>query len=152
MRSSATMPGAATFARPTAGAAATRLSLTGRLFISVMLVIIFEGAVRKWVADSSTLPLILLRDVIAAYTVVRAFLRGHFRRLPQLSTLMLAWSACVLGWGLLQLVLGESNFSVMLIGMRFWLLYFWFGVAAAVGMNERDYVVALRVLLATLVM
>ena len=152
MRSSATMSGAAALARPTSGAAANRLSLTGRLFISVMLIIIFEGAVRKWVAESSTLPLILLRDLIAAFTVVRAFTRGHFRHLPQLSAIMLAWSACVLGWGLLQLTLGESNFAVLMIGLRFWLLYVWFGIAAAVGMSERDYLVSMRVLLATLVM
>lgn len=152
MRSSATMPGSAALARPVSGAAANRLSLTGRLFISVMLVIIFEGAVRKWVAESSTLPLILLRDLIAAFTVARAFTRGHFRRLPQLSSIMLAWSAGVLGWGLLQLTLGESNFAVLLIGLRFWLLYFWFGIAAAAGMSERDYLVSLRVLLATLLL
>lgn len=154
MRSSATMPGAAALARPasSSGAASARMSLTGRLFISVMLIIIFEGAVRKWVAESSTLPLILLRDVLASYMVVRAITRGHFRRLPQLATLMGAWSACVLGWGLLQLTLGESTFAVLLIGLRFWLLYFWFGLAAAVGMSERDYLVSLRVLLATLLL
>ena len=58
----------------------------------------------------------------------------------------------MIGWGLLQLVLGESNFAVLTIGLRFWLLYLWFALAAAVGMSERDYVAALRVLLATLVL
>ena len=145
-------PGAAALARPAAGAAKARLSVTGRLFISVMLVIIFEGAIRKWVAESSTLPLILLRDLLAAYTVGRAFTHGHLRRQPQLTLFMLAWSCCVIGWGLLQLVLGESNFAVLTIGLRFWLLYLWFALAAAVGMSERDYVAALRVLLATLVL
>jgi hypothetical protein len=146
------MQGAATLAQPAPKAVSTRLSTTGRLFISVMLVVIFEGAIRKWVIESSTLPLILLRDLLAAYTIVRALTRGHFRRQPTLTTLLLAWSCCVVGWGLLQMTLGESNFAVFLIGLRFWLLYFWFGLAAAAGMSERDYLASLRVLLGTLVL
>lgn len=143
---------ATALARPAPSAASTRVSTTGRLFISVMLIVILEGAVRKWVADSSTLPLILLRDLLAAYVVVRALTHGHFRRQPQLVALMLVWSACVFGWGLLQMTLGESSFSIFVIGLRFWLLYFWFGLAAAAGMSERDYIAAVRVLLGTLVL
>lgn len=146
-------PGAtAAVVRPAASAAKARLSVTGRLFISVMLIVIFEGAIRKWVAESSTLPLILLRDLLALYIVVRAFTHGHFRRHPQLALFMLAWSCCVISWGLLQLMLGESNFPILLIGLRFWLLYLWFALAAAVGMSEHDYIAALRILLVTLVL
>ena len=145
-------PGASALARPAASAARARLSATGRLFISVMLIVIFEGAIRKWVAESSTLPLILLRDLLALYIVVRAFTHGHFRRHPQLTLFMLAWSCCVISWGLAQLVLGESNFPILLIGLRFWLLYLWFALAAAVGMSEHDYIAALRILLVTLVL
>lgn len=146
------MSGAPAFMRPMPVAARARLSVTGRLFISVLLVLVLEGAIRKWVSDSSTLPLILLRDLLACCTVVRAITHGHFRRQRHLAQLMVGWSACTLGWGLLQLTLGESNFAVLLIGLRFWLLYFWFALAAAVGMTERDYVVALRVLMAALVL
>ncbi|HYP70878.1 MAG TPA: hypothetical protein VEP93_08315, partial [Variovorax sp.] len=128
-----------------------RVSTTGRLFISVMLILIFEGAIRKWISGSSTLPLILLRDLLASYLVVRALSLGHFRRQRAVLQVMVLWSACVLGWGLLQLTLGESNFPVLLIGLRFWLLYVWFAVAAAAGMSERDYIAALRALLISLV-
>ncbi|MDM0114287.1 hypothetical protein QTI66_19190 [Variovorax sp. J22R133] len=73
-------------------------------------------------------------------------------RQPQLLALVSVWSACVIGWGLLQLTLGESNFSIYLIGLRFWLLYIWFALAVAATLTERDYVVALRVLLTLLVL
>jgi hypothetical protein len=145
------MPSTATLAHPVSGAVAGRVSTTGRLFISVMLILIFEGAIRKWVSSSSTLPLILLRDLLASYLVVRALSRGHFRHQRAMLQVMVPWSACVLGWGLLQLTLGESTFSVLLIGLRFWLLYIWFAVAAVAGMNERDYTAAVRVLLYTLI-
>lgn len=143
---------AAAFPRTATRAAAERVSTTGRLFISVMLVIILEGAIRKWLTDASTVPLILLRDLLAVYTVVRAFMRGHFGSQRLLAQLMLAWSAVVIGWGLLQMTLGESNFAVWLIGMRFWLLYWWFALAAAAGMSERDYLASVRVLLGALVL
>ena len=147
------MPATAALARPApTGAAAARVSTTGRLFISVMLILILEGALRKWVSSSSTLPLILLRDLMAVYLVVRALALGHFRRQRVMLQVMTLWSACVLGWGLLQLAVGESNFPVLLIGMRFWLLYIWFALAAAAGMSERDYVAAVRVLLVTLLL
>ncbi|MBS0342718.1 MAG: hypothetical protein JSS56_19560 [Proteobacteria bacterium] len=144
--------GTAAFARPAPGIAAARVSLTGRLFISVMLILIFEGAIRKWVSSASTLPLILLRDLLASYVVVRALTHGHFRHQRAVLQVMVPWSACVLGWGLLQLTLGESNFAVLLIGLRFWLLYIWFALAAAAGMNERDYIAAVRTLLYTLIL
>ena len=50
-----------------------------------------------------------------------------------------------MAWGLLQLVGGESSPTVLLIGLRFWLLYIWFGVAAAAAMNEADYRAAVLV-------
>lgn len=145
------MSGTAALARPTSSTTGVRVSTTGRLFISVMLILIFEGAIRKWISGSSTLPLILLRDLLASYLVVRALSLGHFRRQRAVLQVMVLWSACVLGWGLLQLTLGESNFPVLLIGLRFWLLYVWFAVAAAAGMSERDYIAALRALLISLV-
>ena len=150
------MIGTTTLARPASasasGVAKVRVSTTGRLFISVMLILILEGAIRKWISNSATVPLVLLRDLLAAYVVVYAFTHGHFRRQRAILQVMVPWSACVLGWGLLQLTLGESSFPVLMIGLRFWLLYLWFGLAAAAGMSERDYIAAVRVLMVLLLL
>ncbi|MBT2323198.1 hypothetical protein J7E62_12670 [Variovorax paradoxus] len=126
------------------------LSRAGQLFLAVFLIVIFEGAVRKWVASASTLPLILLRDLLALALVLYAWRHGHLRRNKKITAVMLAWSCLVVGWGLLQLVGGESSPIVFVIGLRFWLLYMWFAVAAAASMNEADYRIA--VLAAALVM
>ena len=129
----------------------TSLSSTGRIVIVMLLVLVFEGAIRKWLVPSATGPLILLRDLLALYVIFNAVKKGSMRRSHRLSMGLLLWSCCVIGWGLLQLTLGESNAKVFLIGLRFWLLYFWFAVAAASLMTERDYIVAVRVLLISLV-
>lgn len=117
----------------------------------MLLILIFEGAIRKWVVPSATGPLILLRDLLALYVIFNAIKQGGMRRSRRLSTGLLLWSCCVIGWGLLQLTLGESNFKVLLIGLRFWLLYFWFAIAAASLMTERDYIFVVRILLISLV-
>jgi len=129
-----------------------RLSLSAKLLIAVMLIVICEGAVRKWVADGSTLPLILLRDLLSVFAIVRAVRLGHFRRLRAVTQVLLVWTCCVVGWGLLQLTLGQSSFPIYVIGLRFWLLSIWFAVAVAAGMSERDFAVTLRILMASLVL
>ncbi|OUM03070.1 hypothetical protein [Variovorax sp. JS1663] len=115
------------------------LSRAGKLFLAVFLIIVFEGAVRKWVSSASTLPLIGLRDLLALVLVFYAWRHGHLRRHKKITAVMLAWTCLVTGWGLLQLVGGESTPIVFVIGLRFWLLYIWFAVAAAASMNEADY-------------
>ena len=104
MLSSAALPAASARA-----VSAERLSRAGRLFITVMLIVILEGAVRKWVASGTTLPLVLTRDVLALYAVYYAFSRGHLHRHQGMILILLAWSCCVVMWGMLQLILGESN-------------------------------------------
>lgn len=124
---------------------AATLSRAGSLFIVVFLMVVFEGAVRKWVASSATLPLILLRDMLAVYLVFYVWKRGYFRRQKSVTMVLLAWSCCVAGWGMLQVMLTDGNPLILLIGLRFWLLYLWFGYAAAVTMNESDYRAAMLV-------
>lgn len=124
--------------------AAARLSRAGRLFVSVMLIVILEGAIRKWLSSSMTLPLVLARDALALYAVYYAFSRGHLQRNKGITFILLAWSCCVVMWGMLQLILGESNPNVFLIGLRFWLLYLWFACAVTASMTEHDYRVAVK--------
>jgi hypothetical protein len=121
------------------------LSRAGYAFIAVLLIIVLEGAVRKWVVSSASLPLILSRDLIAIYLIFHAWSNGSLRRQGRITTVLLAWSCLVVAWGMLQLIGGESSPVVLLIGLRFWLLYIWFGVAAAASMNEKDYRAAVLV-------
>ena len=88
---------------------AASLSRAGKLFLAVFLIIVFEGSVRKWVSSASTLPLILLRDMLALMLVIYAWRHGHLRRHRKITAAMMAWSCMVVGWGLLQLVGGQSS-------------------------------------------
>ncbi len=129
-----------------------RMSRAGKLFIAVLLVVVLEGALRKWVSGSLTLPLVLLRDLLAIYTVWYALRTGalNFRRLP--AQLLLVWSGILILWGFVQLIINQFSPAILVIGLRFWLLYFWFGYAAAVSMTLEDYRRSLWVMLALLIL
>ncbi|VTU27429.1 Lipid A core - O-antigen ligase [Variovorax sp. SRS16] len=138
---------AATTTYPRALSRPTSLSRAGYLFLAVFLLVVFEGAVRKWVSSSQSvsLLLVLVRDLLAFILIIQAWKGGHFKKEKKIAAIMFAWSCLVLLWGLVQLVGGESSPIVLIIGMRFWLLYTWFAVAAACTMNEADYRAAIMV-------
>lgn len=133
---------------------AGQMTRAGYGFIAVFLLVVLEGAVRKWLITgaSVTLLLILLRDLIAIYVIAHAIANGSLRRLKGVTPLMLGWSCVVFAWGLLQVIGGESTPTILMIGLRFWLLYTWFGVAAAAAMSEADYRAAMRLAVWTLIL
>ncbi|MEJ8815334.1 O-antigen polysaccharide polymerase Wzy [Variovorax ureilyticus] len=130
-------------APPRAASKPQSLSRAGQLFLAVFFIVVYEGAVRKWVTSASSLPLIGLRDFCAAWLIFYAWKRGYLRQQMKITSALFAWSLLVFGWGLLQLAAGQSSPLIFIIGLRFWLLYTWFAVAAAASMNETDYRAAL---------
>ncbi|MBO9514743.1 MAG: O-antigen polysaccharide polymerase Wzy [Variovorax sp.] len=115
------------------------MSRAGQIFLAVFFILVYEGAVRKWATGAATLPLIAMRDLLALALIVMAWRRGHLRRNRKITAALFAWSLLVFGWGLLQLAGGESSPVIFILGLRFWLLYTWFAIAAAASMNEADY-------------
>ena len=120
------------------------LTRAGYLFLSVLVIVVFEGSIRKWVSSSATVPLIMLRDVLALYLIFHVWKRGMFKRRAVLATALLAWSACVALWGMLQVIVNDGSPLMLLVGLRFWLLYIWFGYAAAVALTDVDYRISVR--------
>lgn len=122
-----------------------KMSRAGYAFIIVLLTVVFEGAIRKWVTAGATAPLLLLRDGLALYLIFHAWRGGHLQRHARITTVMVVWTCCVLAWSLMQIIAGQSSLLLLAVGLRFWLLYSWLAVAAAAAMNQTDYRVAIRV-------
>jgi O-antigen ligase len=129
-----------------------QMTRAGYGFIAVFLLVVLEGAIRKWLFGGATLQLILLRDLIAIYVIAFAVANGSLRRNRRVTMVLLVWSCVVVAWGLLQTIAAGSSPAVLLIGLRFWLLYIWFGVAAAAAMSEADYRAALMVAIWSLIL
>ena len=125
-------------------AKAERVSWPGYAFMAVFFIVVFEGAVRKWGTAASTIPLILLRDLLAMALVFYAWKSGSLGRYGKVTAVMTAWTCLVIAWGLFQVVAGATSPLLFAIGMRFWLLYTWFAVAAAATLTQTDYRAAVR--------
>ncbi|MGI4778476.1 MAG: O-antigen ligase family protein [Janthinobacterium lividum] len=133
-------------------AGSTRISWPGYAFMVVFFVVVFEGAGRKWGSAASTIPLILLRDLAALGLVFYAWKSGSFGRYAKVTAIMTAWTCLVVAWGLFQVVAGVTTPVIFAIGLRFWLLYTWFAVAAAATLTEADYKAAVKLALLSLLL
>ncbi|WP_321881491.1 hypothetical protein [Paraburkholderia bannensis] len=118
------------------------------LVLTVILVTVFEGAVRKWLAPGLTSPLLLCRDAAAFALVMRAALRGRFAAMPFATQCLLAWTFVVAGWGLFQIVVLQGPIVLFLLGLRFWLLYFWMALAMACTLTTLEIVRVMRLMIA----
>lgn len=116
-----------------------RLSRIAKLFVGILLIVVLEGAFRKWISSELTNPLVLLRDAMALYGVLFAVSTGRLKLRQGGGQILLFWTAIFISWGLLQLILNSGSFFIFIIGARFWLLYLWFAYAVAVSITAHDF-------------
>jgi hypothetical protein len=128
----------------------SNVSTMGKIFLLVFFIVLFEGALRKWVSPSLTTPLIFLRDALAFFGIIFSYRRGFMKEMPTATGGLVIWSLLVILWGLLQVIFNASSPFLLAIGLRFWLLYFWFSYAVAVSINRYDFEYITKMLMTTL--
>jgi hypothetical protein len=116
-----------------------RLTKIGKLFIAILLIVIFEGAFRKWISSALTNPLVLLRDTMALYGIVLAIKSGLIKSSQVGTQILKLWTYFFLMWGLMQLLINQTSPFIFIIGARFWLLYLWFAYAASMSFTRYDF-------------
>jgi hypothetical protein len=126
-------------------AATTRLSSSNvewskHLIVGVVAIVIFEGALRKWISSDLTNLCLLLRDTFALLIVVHALNAGKLQSLGLIFNLLALWTALVLSWAMIQMLLLQTSPVVTVIGLRFWLLYLWFSLAAVAILTPIDFI------------
>lgn len=114
------------------------LHVVGKFFIAIFIVVLFEGAIRKWVWDSATLPLLFLRDLFVIVAVLWGALHRYFnfRSWPEL--FLTFWSALIILWTFIQVIMDLQPTIVGLIGIRSWVLYLWFVLLCVRALNWQD--------------
>ncbi len=127
-----------------------RISIIGKSFLLILFIVVFEGAIRKWLIPSAGIPLMLIRDLIAIGAIffginLRYF---KFKSFPEFS--LLVWTFIVMMWSLLQFVFEIIPFPVIFIGFRSWILYAWFALLCYRALRPYDVEVILKVLLLSL--
>jgi hypothetical protein len=113
-----------------------RMPLLKKLFWTYFLLLIFEGALRKWILPQLAGPLLVVRDPIALLIIVEAY---RDRKWPR----QWAGTVGILTAGLfalcfLQLVVGETRWFIALYGLRSYLLPFPVAFIMGANLDEED--------------
>ena len=107
------------------------MPLLKKLFWLYFLLLIFEGALRKWVLPQLSAPLLLVRDPVALLIIWEAYRTRKWPR--QWSAVVGILAAGIVALCFIQLVAGDNPWYVALYGLRSYLLPF--PVAFIMGEN-----------------
>ena len=107
------------------------MPLLKKLFWLYFLLLIFEGALRKWVLPGLSAPLLLVRDPVAMLIIVEAYRKNKW---PERWSVVIGGLTCALvGLCVLQVTLGDNSWIAAVYGLRSYLLPF--PVAFIMGEN-----------------
>ena len=121
-----------------------------RLFLIVFFFTILEGAVRKWFIQGYDVQLILLRDGLVLYSIFYGFNKRFFIKNWK-ENILLLWTILVTVWSFLQFVINDFNPFITLIGIRNWVLYFWFSLLCLRCLGKKELESILLILLYTII-
>jgi hypothetical protein len=102
-----------------------------KLFWLYFLLLIFEGALRKWVLPGFSAPLLLVRDPVAVLIIIEAYRKNKW---PERWSVVTGVLTCTfLGLCIWQMILGDNSWIAAVYGLRSYLLPF--PVAFIMGEN-----------------
>jgi len=96
------------------------VALIKKAIWAYFLLLIFEGALRKWILPALSGPLLIVRDPVAIYLIVKAFQTGLWK--PNFFTILI-WALTMLGFTT-ALMFGHGSIPVALYGMRITFFHF----------------------------
>jgi hypothetical protein len=113
-----------------------RLPLLKKLFWLYFLLLIFEGALRKWVAPQLSAPLLIIRDPLSIYILWEAY-RSH--KWPAKWSLVAGiLTVAIVALFLVQILVGDNPWIVGLYGLRSYLLPFPVAFIMGENLNGED--------------
>jgi hypothetical protein len=113
-----------------------QLSPLKRLFWLYFFLLIFEGALRKWVVPQLSAPLLIVRDPIAIMIIWEAF---RTRKWPsRWSTVISLMTVLLVGLFIVQIIAGDNPIIVGMYGLRSYLLPLPMIFIMAENLDEED--------------
>jgi hypothetical protein len=121
-----------------------------KLFLLLIFFVILEGAVRKWFLQGYDVQIILLRDGLVLYSIFYGFNKRFFIK-DWKEDILFLWTILVVVWSFLQFVINDFNPFITLIGIRNWVLYFWFSLLCFRCLGKKELDSILSILLYTII-
>ena len=116
--------------------AVSRTSFLKKLFWIYFLLLIFEGALRKWILPQFSAPLLIIRDPVALLIIWEAFRTQKWP--PKWTPIIGALSLGFILLAVLQITLGVAPWFVVLYGLRSYLLPFPVAFIMGENLDEKD--------------
>jgi hypothetical protein len=107
-----------------------------KLFWVYFLLLIFEGALRKWIVPGLSAPLLLVRDPIGLWIIAEAYRENKWPEKWSAITGVLA--VAFLGLCVVQLISGNNPWFAALYGLRSYLLPFPIAFIMGENLDEED--------------
>lgn len=98
----------------------SNIAIIKKAIWAYFILLIFEGALRKWILPGLSGPLLIVRDPIALFIIIKAFQTGLWK--PNFYTTVI-WVLTMIGFTT-ALIFGHGSIPVALYGMRITLLHF----------------------------
>jgi hypothetical protein len=100
----------------------TRMPLLTKFIWVYFLLLIFEGALRKWIVPALSTPLLLIRDPVAIAIIWEAYKTKKWPK--QWTSTIAVLCAVTVGLALIQLLAGDNVWFIAIYGLRSYLLPF----------------------------
>ena len=120
-------------------------------FIIFTLLLFTEGILRKWFTNSYAIELIILRDSIIVISIIYAFKNQILDFKQKLEKILLLITLLIIFWSLLQLIITQTTLTISLIGLRNWIIFYWFVVIFYKSLDYGDLGFILKILMITFI-
>jgi hypothetical protein len=137
------MPSISLEAKPNSIQNTAALDLLKKGIWLYFILLIFEGALRKWVLPGLATPLLIVRDPLAIFLIVKAIQSGYFKANLYI---IVAWVLTFLSF-YTTLIVGHGNLFVAVYGLRIFALHFPLIFIIARIFNRQDVIQMGRVIL-----
>ncbi len=122
--------------KPNSGSYFRNLRTLKKLFWVYFLLLIFEGALRKWIVPQLSAPLLLVRDPVAMYIIWEAYRTQRWPR--RWSVVISILAVAIVGLCVMQTVVGDNPWFVGVYGLRSYLLPFPVAFIMGENLDEED--------------
>jgi len=97
-------------------------------YFFLLIYIIIEGGIRKWFLPTYNIEIIIFRDFFIIFLILYGFSKRLFLINSTLESLAIFWTILIIFWSILQLTFKNTQFEILIVGYRNWILYLWVAI------------------------
>jgi hypothetical protein len=117
-----------------------------RSLVIFLILIFIEGILRKWIFNNITYEIILSRDLLLIFCILYGFKNKLYKTNLIPEKFLLLSTLIIVFWSAIQLLFIHNNIIIFLIGLRNWIIFYWFVLLFYRTSNVEDFLKILKLL------